>query len=467
MKSVIDQPLGDVERVHPVGLLPFVIEDNLVHRLALIGHLVVVSQMVRNIVGIEDGRLGRFPESFRPESDNVAQSSNQDREVSVEGADAADRVRAIIIQPKTRRPVLRRLLDDPREWQKGCELARHGNRTRSRSSPPVRGGEGLVEVEVQNVDSHVSGARHSDERVHIRPVHIDQPARFVNDAADLFDLLLEHPQRRGIGQHQRGDLVIDDRAEVVEIDAAVAAGFDRLDLIATDGRTGGIGPVGRIGDDDVFAGIPPRFEAFADRHQPGHLALRTRRRLKADRRHPGDLGERLFKILEQSQIPLRQFIRQVGVSRTEPFEPRDPLVQLRIVLHRTRAERIHPEVDGVVPGRDPGEMANDVDFADFRQAGKVILPPILGREKLLDRLSLDVERRQVVSNAPWPGPLKDQSFILIDVLTGFLDHDDSPGLSDLPSTPDRQRAICFAARFLLTPRVRRPTDRSHHGRGSR
>ena len=225
--------------------------------------------------------------------------------------------------------------------------------------------------------------------------------------------------------------------------------------------------MGRIGNDDVFTGVPPRLEAFTDCHQPSHLPLRPRRRLKTDRRHPGNLGERLFEILEQSQVSLRQFIRQIGMRRREPFESRDPLIQLRIVLHRTRAERIHPEVDRVVPGRNPGEMANDVDFADFRQAGKVIFPPILGREKLVDRLGLDVECRQVVSNAPRSGPLKDQSFILVDVLTGFFDHDDSPGLSDLPSTLDGQTAIGVAARFQPTPRAHRSTDRSLGERGSR
>ena len=320
MKSIIDQPLGDIERVHPVGLLPLVVEDDLVHRLALVGHLVVISQMVRDIVGIEDGRLGRFPKSFRSKCDNVAQGPDQNREVSVESADAADRVRTVIVEPEVCCPVRCRLLDDPRERQKGGELAGDGDWTCSRSASPMRRGEGLMEIEVQNVDPHVPGARHSDQRVHVRPVHIDQPTRFVDNPADLFDLLLEHSKGRGIGQHQRGNLIIDYRAKVVEIDAAVTAGFDRLDLIPADCRTGGIGSVGRIGNDDVFTGVPPRLEAFTDRHQPRHLPLCTRRRLKTDRRHPGNLGERLFEILEQSQVSLRQFIRQIGVRCREPFE---------------------------------------------------------------------------------------------------------------------------------------------------
>ena len=52
----------------------------------------------------------------------------------------------------------------------------------------------------------------------------------------------------------------------------------------------------------------------------------------------------------------------------ESFEPRDELVDARVVLHGAGAQRIHAEIDGVVPGGEAREVADDIDFAHFRKA---------------------------------------------------------------------------------------------------
>ena len=44
------------------------------------------------------------------------------------------------------------------------------------------------------------------------------------------------------------------------------------------------------------------------------------------------------------------------------------LIHPRVVLHRARAQRIHAQIDGVVPRREPREVANDLDLAQLRAA---------------------------------------------------------------------------------------------------
>ena len=50
------------------------------------------------------------------------------------------------------------------------------------------------------------------------------------------------------------------------------------------------------------------------------------------------------------------------------IEPRDEFVDAWVVFHGAGAERIHAEVDGVVPGGESGEVADDFDLADFGEA---------------------------------------------------------------------------------------------------
>ena len=48
-------------------------------------------------------------------------------------------------------------------------------------------------------------ARDADKGVHIRAVHINQAARFVNDVADFANIRFKNSDRVRIRQHQSGD----------------------------------------------------------------------------------------------------------------------------------------------------------------------------------------------------------------------------------------------------------------------
>ena len=58
----------------------------------------------------------------------------------------------------------------------------------------MRGGEGLVQVEVHDVDAEVAGPGDAEDGVEVRAVVVDQPARLVDGRDDLLDVLVPQPE---------------------------------------------------------------------------------------------------------------------------------------------------------------------------------------------------------------------------------------------------------------------------------
>ena len=53
------------------------------------------------------------------------------------------------------------------------------------------------------------------------------------------------------------------------------------------------------------------------------------------------------------------------------LEPRHGFIHARVVLHRARAQRIHAQIDRVVPRRKPREVADDLDLAQLRHDAQI------------------------------------------------------------------------------------------------
>ena len=86
--------------------------------------------------------------------------------------------------------------------RKSASFSADAHRTRARSAAAVRGGEGLVQVEVHHVDAQVAGADDAQQGIQVGAVAIDQPAAIVDDLDDLLEVFVEQTERVRIGQHQ-------------------------------------------------------------------------------------------------------------------------------------------------------------------------------------------------------------------------------------------------------------------------
>ena len=105
-----------------------------------------------------------------------------------------------------------------------------------------------------------------------------------------------------------------------------------------------------IGDDDGLARVAFRFVIGAREQDSGELAMRARCRLQRDCVHTGDFDETFLQQPHDFKRALGERFGLIGVRFSDSFEARDELVDTRVVFHRATAERVHAEIDGIVPG---------------------------------------------------------------------------------------------------------------------
>ena len=92
--------------------------------------------------------------------------------------------------------------------QKRLKNLLHRHRARAGTAAAVRRGKRLMQVQVHHVHAEIAGTDFAHQRVHVGAIHIEQAAFGVHDFGDLVDLLLEHSQRVGIGEHERSDVFV-------------------------------------------------------------------------------------------------------------------------------------------------------------------------------------------------------------------------------------------------------------------
>ena len=85
-----------------------------------------------------------------------------------------------------------------------------------------------------------------------------------------------------------------------------------------------------------------------------------------------------------------------------------------------RAQRIHAQIDRVIPRRKPREVANDFNLAHFRHVAEVFAFAAPSSFSGVDLRH--IQRRQFLAALAGRRLLEDQTFVLIDVARGLADH---------------------------------------------
>ena len=140
-----------------------------------------------------------------------------------------------------------------------------------------------------------------------------------------------------------------------------------FDFVAGDHGRGGIRSMCGIGNQNFFARIALFLQVGANQQQSRQFSLRSRGRLERNRIHARHLQQAFFQQPHDFQASLRKRLWLVRVFGGEAIEPRHELIDARVVLHGAGAERIHAQVDGIVPSRKPREVAQNFDFAHLRE----------------------------------------------------------------------------------------------------
>jgi hypothetical protein len=93
--------------------------------------------------------------------------------------------------------------------------------------------------------------------------------------------------------------------------------------------------------------------------------------LERDSFHAGDFDEAFAERLDDLQRSLRNLLGLIGMAVGNAFDPGHGFIHARIVFHGAGAERVHPEIDRIIPRRHPGEVADNFNLADLGHVAKV------------------------------------------------------------------------------------------------
>jgi hypothetical protein len=142
-----------------------------------------------------------------------------------------------------------------------------------------------------------------------------------------------------------------------------------------------------------------------DEQHAGELAVRAGDRLQRHRGHAEDLAQRLLEMPQQLEVPLHLMVGLERMRQGEAGNAGDLLVEPRVVLHRARAERVHPRVDRHIELRQAREMPDDADLGDLQ-----LFVDEAARQRRRQRLGIfrHVERRQLIAAPAAVGVLEDE-----------------------------------------------------------
>ena len=153
----------------------------------------------------------------------------------------------------------------------------------------MRGGECLVEIQVHDVESHITRTYNPQERIHIGSVVVQKASASVNKFRNLSDFLFEKTERIRIGHHDAGDIVTEKRSQVSHVHEAVFLGLHDYHFQAADCRTGRIGSVCTVRNDDLGpAQISPADMVLTHDHQTCKFTVCACARIERERRHSGN-----------------------------------------------------------------------------------------------------------------------------------------------------------------------------------
>ena len=371
--ALVDHRLGEVEGGDARVLEEAVIEQHLVHAGALAeGQAHQVLQANADIVRVQHRIFGRQTQPVRAVAQHVGQRPDEHAHLAVEGRHAAKRLLAILeagfrfhqFQPAFR------LADEGQRRERG-KTARQNHRTGARSAAAMRGGEGLVQVDVHRIDAQIPRPRLADDGVEVGAVAVEIGIGGVDGRGNLHDVPLEQPAGVRVGQHDGGNVAVILRNRLLhrgQIHRAVVLGVDGDDLEAeqrSGGRVGAMGTFRHQHDLRITARSDMR---GLDCHHAALLAMGTGLRAHGDGGGAGQLHQPVTQLGDEFHGALdgRQRLQRVNVAKAR--HARHLLVKARVVLHGAGAERIKPGIDGVIVARQAHVMAHRLRLGEARQA---------------------------------------------------------------------------------------------------
>ncbi|OPX89730.1 MAG: hypothetical protein A4E52_00940 [Pelotomaculum sp. PtaB.Bin013] len=251
-----------------------------------------------------------------------------------------------------------------------------------------------MQIQVNNVKTHVARGRYPQYGVGVGPVVIEQAARAVDDIGYFSNIRFKNAKGIGVGQHDPGNLTINSFPQFFQIHAAVLAGFYFNNLQAGHLSRSGISAVRGIRYNNLFTvTLAPVFVVSFNHHQAGQFTMGAGRGLQGHPGHSGEFRKTTVHMVKQFQTALNRIRALIRVNPGKSVQARHILIDLGIIFHRTGTKRVKTSVNPEVAPGQPGKMTRRLHLADLRQAGR-LLSQVLGGNQAFYFLFRNIYGRQ-------------------------------------------------------------------------
>ena len=262
------------------------------------------------------------------------------------------------------RPVDRhhRMVGDERR-----QMCTNADRPHARPTTAMGNAKGFVQIHVRHVGADVRRSCQPDLRIEVGAVHVHLTAVLVDNLANLADALLVHTVGRWIGRHQARQLIPSLGGfclQILQINVTRLVALD--DHHAHPGHLcrGWIGAVGRRRNQaDIPCPLLAALVIFADRQQPGVLALSAGVGLHANRIEPGNRAQPALKLFDHQGVADRLLPGHEGmqIGELRPGD-RDHFAG-GVEFHGAGAQRDHRLVERQILGLQLLEITQHLGFA--------------------------------------------------------------------------------------------------------
>ena len=234
-----------------------------------------------------------------------------------------------------------------------------------------------MDVEVHHVEAHVAHTHLAQDGVHVGAVVVQQGIFAAQHFHDARQMQLQQAQGVGVGHHQTGHLV-----------GILGHGFFKGggvhhavtrrhvdDLEARQHGRGGVGAVGRVGDEHLGAVAALGLVVGGNELDAGIFAVGPGHGLEGEGLHARDLAQPPFGIIQALQGTLGQFAGKLGQQGMHAGKARQGghvFRELGVVLHGAGAKGIEIGIHAVVELGQIGEVAHHVQLGALGQARRAL-----------------------------------------------------------------------------------------------
>ena len=240
---------------------------------------------------------------FASERQDVSVGAHNHREVAQERRDAAQSgvgvLDAVLI------PVIALGALNARVGKELFQSCSYTHRSATGSATAVRSGERFVQIDVHNVEAQVARAALAQHGVEVGAVVVHESAAVVHQLGNLCYVVFKDTQCVRVRHHHAGNVVAQQWLEVIHIHCAIRPALHHHHFQSANGRTGGVGAVSRVGDDDLGAlAVVAAHVVGTHNHEPCEFTVCSGIGIEREFAQSGDFGERPLQVVIDFQRAL-------------------------------------------------------------------------------------------------------------------------------------------------------------------